>query len=243
VKKLIFFDIDKTLIDENYNPDRGLVVVNRLKKMGFDVILNSSKTRKEQEYYREVFGLSTPFIVENGSGVYIPDGFFPGLTLPERGGYLFIQLGVPYEHIVENLREVEGKYGLKYYANSTLEEVKMYLGMDDFLARLAREREFSETIFEFRDSGFVEVLSSRGLTCQQGSRFISVLGKTDKGRGMERLVELYKKYYKVKTFAVGDGKNDFPMFDVADESFLIGERSHPRAKNIHDLMEILNYLE
>ncbi len=243
MKKLIFFDIDKTLIDEDYNPEKGIIVVRELKKRGYDVILNSSKTRKEQEYYREVFGLGTPFIVENGSAIYIPEGFFPDLKLAKRSGYHFIQLGVPYDFIVENLKQIEDDYGLKYYANSTLDEIKKYLGMNEFLARLAREREFSETIFEFKDPGFVEVLTSRGLSCQMGSRFIGVLGQTDKGKGMQKLIEIYSKYYQVKTYAVGDGKNDFPMFDVADESFLIGDKTHPRARNVDDLTEILDYLE
>ncbi len=242
MKKLIFFDIDKTLIDEDYNPEKGILVVRELKKRGFDVILNSSKTKSEQEYYREVFDLDTPFIVENGSGVYIPPAFFSSLDLPVRDGYHFIQLGVPHSYIVENLKPIEGEYGLKYYANSTFEEIKSYLGMDDFLARLAREREFSETIFEFRSSGFIEILEERGLSCQMGSRFIAVLGKTDKGKGMLKLIEIYRRFFEVRTFAVGDGRNDFPMFDVADESFLIGDKKHPRARNVRDVTEILVYL-
>ena len=40
MKKIIFFDIDKTLIDENYNYEDGLYVINELKKLGLEVILN-----------------------------------------------------------------------------------------------------------------------------------------------------------------------------------------------------------
>lgn len=243
MKKIIFFDIDKTLVDGNYNYEDGLFVVTELKKQGFEVILNSSKTRAEQEYYRKVFKLDTPFIIENGSAVYIPVGYFDSLNLPQRDGYDVLELGVPYETIVEYLSAIEKDFGLKYYANSTLEEVMNFLGMDENLARLAIKREYSETVFRYKNTGFEEVLKAKGLTCQMGSRFIAVLGNTNKGKGMEALLNFYrKKFPNIIVYAAGDGANDFPMFKHADKFFLLGNKDYHGAKKITNIRELLDFI-
>jgi len=243
LKKIIFFDIDKTLVDKNYNYEDGLFVVEKLKKQGFEIILNSSKTRAEQEYYRKIFNINTPFIVENGSAVYIPTGYFKNLDLPQRDIYNVLELGIPYYTIVEHLFAIEKEFGLKYYANSTFEEVKKFLGMTEELARLATMREYSETIFRYKKSGFEKILKNRGLTCQMGSRFIAVLGDTNKGKGMDALLNFYRKELpEIKVYAAGDGANDFPMFERADKSFLLGEKDYPGVIKISNIRELLEFI-
>ncbi len=243
LKKIIFFDIDKTLVDENYNYEDGLFVIEELKNQRFEIILNSSKTRAEQEYYRKIFNLNTPFIVENGSAVYIPTGYFNNLNLPQRDSYDVMELGIPYKTIVEHLSTIEKEFGLKYYANSTLEEVKKFLGMTEELARLAMMREYSETIFKYKKTGFEEILKNHGLTCQMGSRFIAVLGDTNKGKGMDALLNFYRKEFsEIEVYAAGDGSNDFPMFERAGKFFLLGEKNYPGAIKISGIRELLNFI-
>ncbi len=243
MKKIIFFDIDKTLIDENYNYEDGLYVVNELKKLGFEVILNSSKTRAEQEYYRKIFGLTTPFISENGSGVFVPDGYLKVNEGVKRDGYIVIELGVPYETVVATLNQYAQEYGLKFYANSTLQEIMEFLSMSEELARLAMQREYSETIFEYSKRGFEKELEKYNLTCQMGSRFIAVLGPTNKGKGMKKLLDIYRENFgELEVFAAGDGENDFPMFEPADKSFLIGDKNFPGAIKLKNIRELLKFV-
>ena len=243
MKKLIFFDIDKTLIDENYNYHDGKYVVEELKKRGFEVILNSSKTRAEEEYYRKIFQIDTPFISENGSGIFIPEGYLPVNEGTKKDGYLVIELGVSYERIVNTLKLFEREYGLKFYANSTLNEVMEYLGMTEELARLAMKREYSETIFKYEKEGFIDELKRYGLTSQMGSRFIGVLGPTDKGKAMKKLVEIYRKSCEnLQVYAAGDGPNDFPMFEHADKYFLLGPRDYPGAIKLENIRQLLDFI-
>jgi mannosyl-3-phosphoglycerate phosphatase family protein len=80
---VIFTDLDGTLLDfDTYDPATTRPFVARLSAYGIPVIFCSSKTRREQAHYREVYALSAPFIVENGSAIYLPHGYFSPLPPP-----------------------------------------------------------------------------------------------------------------------------------------------------------------
>jgi len=241
--RVIFLDLDKTLLGDDYSPEPGGKVVTALVEAGFEVVLNSSKTRTEQEYYRRAWNLMSPFIVENGSAVYIPRNYFsPRITGKfgvGRGCYRVIELGKPYEEIRVVLDAIGGGYGLKYYGNSTVEEVVEFTGLPEELARLAMMREYSETLFRWKKEGFEAELERRGLRISRGSRFLNVTGDTDKGRAAEVLIRLYSLTGPVESFAVGDGPNDFPLFDVVDHAYIVGDLNHPKARNISSIKELL----
>lgn len=239
--KVIFLDLDRTLLGDDYSPEPARDVIGELKKRGFKIVFNSSKTRKEQEYYRKALGIEEPFIVENGSAIFIPGGYFPFKFAYSRAEqqYLVIELGERYDVIRRALDEIGDEFGLKYYGNSSLDEIMEFSGLPGELAELAREREYSETVFKWEKDDFKNALEARGLRVSRGSRFYSVHGLTDKGKAAEVLLNLYSKLGKVKSYAVGDGFNDFPMLDVVDFAFLIGELRHPRAKNINSIDELM----
>ena len=240
--RVIFLDLDKTLLGDDYSPEPGKGVVRALVENGFEVVLNSSKTRLEQEYYRKAWGLKGPFIVENGSAVYVPRGHFlagTGRLGVERGDYFLIELGRPYAEIRVALDAISAEYGLKYYGNSSLEEVVDFTGLPKELARLAMVREYSETIFRWAKAGFEAELRGMGFGVSRGSRFINITGNTDKGRAAKALLELYSRVEPVESFAVGDGPNDFPLFDVVDHAYIVGTLEHPKAKNIGSIEELL----
>ena len=241
--RVMFLDLDKTLLGEDYSPEPGRGVVRALVENGFEVVLNSSKTRLEQEYYRRAWGLKGPFIVENGSAVYVPRGHFlarAGGDFGVGGGdYFLIELGRPYAEIRGALDAIGGEYGLKYYGNSSIEEVVDFTGLPKELARLAMAREYSETIFRWARGGFEAKLRGMGFRVSRGSRFINITGNTDKGRAAKALLELYSRVEPVESFAVGDGPNDFPLFDVVDHAYIVGTLEHPKAKNISSAEELL----
>ncbi|WP_456366260.1 mannosyl-3-phosphoglycerate phosphatase [Thermococcus sp.] len=241
--KVIFLDLDRTLLGEDYSPEPARELIDSLKKAGFEVVLNSSKTRAEQEYYRRAWKLREPFIVENGSAVFIPDGYFPFEANGVRmEGYMVIELGERYEKIKVVLDEVSDKYGLKYYGNSTPEEVMAFTGLPEKLVPLAFEREYSETIFRWSGEGFEGELEAKGLRVVRGSRFVNVIGNTDKGKAALVLLSLYSRLGKVESYTLGDGENDFPLFEVVDRAFIVGGLRHPKAKNISSLDELLEVI-
>ncbi len=241
--RVIFLDLDKTLLGDDYSPEPARPVIEALKKAGFEVVLNSSKTRAEQEYYRKAWKLEGPFIVENGSAVFVPKGYFPfpvgGL---EKGEYRVVELGERYERIIAVLEAIADEYGLKYYGNSSLDEVKAFTGLPEELARLAMLREYSETVFKWKKTGFEKVLERAGLKAVRGSRFVNVIGKTDKGAAAKALLELYSRLGDVESYAVGDGENDFPLLEVVDNAFIVGELTHPKAKHISSIEELLEVI-
>jgi len=238
--KVIFLDLDKTLLGDDYSPEPAGEAVREFKKGGFKIVFNSSKTRREQEYYRKALGIEEPFIVENGSAIFIPKGYFPFefACSMEDDQYKIIELGERYEVIKAALDEISDEFGLKYYGNSTLNEIMEFTGLPRRLAELARDREYSETVFKWEKGGFEEVLRRR-FEVSRGSRFWSVHGKTDKGKAAKMLLNLYSKLGELESYAVGDGLNDFPMFDVVDFAFIVGELKHPKARNIRSVEEIM----
>ncbi|MFA4646847.1 mannosyl-3-phosphoglycerate phosphatase [Pyrococcus kukulkanii] len=241
--RVIFFDLDKTLLPE-YDPEPAKPVIKELKRRGYEIIFNSSKTRAEQEYYREHLKVGTPFIVENGSAIYIPKGYFPfSIQGRETREYIVVELGVGVEEIRKELKALETSYGLKYYANSTKEEIAEFTKMPLDLVPLAMEREYSETIFTWSRDGWQDILKGRGFNVTMGSRFYAVHGHSDKGKAAKILLDLYRRLDQVKSYAVGDGYNDFPMFDVVDEAFLIGKLRHENAKNVSSIEEVLEVIE
>lgn len=244
LKKVIFLDLDKTLLRDDCSPEPAEGIIRSLIKAGFEVVLNSSKTFSEQEYYRKAWGLEGPFIVENGSGIFIPEGYFPFEVRGRKiGGYRVIELGEQYERIRKALDSIAGEYGLKYYGNSTLKEVVAFTGLPKELARLAMDRMYSETIFMWEKEGFTEVLVENGLRVSRGSRFLNVTGDTDKGKAAKLLLDLYSKVSPVESYAIGDGENDFPLFDVVDHAFIVGNLRHPKAKRIRSVEDILEVIE
>ncbi|ASJ10118.1 mannosyl-3-phosphoglycerate phosphatase [Thermococcus sp. P6] len=241
--RVIFLDLDGTLLGDDYSPQPAGRVIKTLKNAGFEVVLNSSKTLAEQEYYRKAWGLEEPFIVENGSAIVIPESYFP-FKVPGRkaGGYVFIELGVDYGKVKATLDEIAGAYGLKYYGNCTLEEVMDFTGLPESLARLAMKRDYSETVFRWKSPVFIEELSRRGFRVSKGSRFVGVTGDTDKGRAAAVLLRLYSRLGRVESYAMGDGENDLPLLDVVDHPFLIGNLRHPGTKNISSVDELLEVI-
>ncbi|WP_456367649.1 mannosyl-3-phosphoglycerate phosphatase [Thermococcus sp.] len=238
--KVVFLDLDKTLLGEDYSPEPAKRFIDSLKKAGFEIILNSSKTRAEQEYYRRAWKLREPFVVENGSAVFIPEGYFPfEVEGVRKGDHIVIELGERYERIKAILDELASKYGLKYYGNSTPEEVRAFTGLPAELVPLAFEREYSETIFKWSRGGFERELEANGLRAVRGSRFVNVIGDTDKGKAALVLIRLYSRLGKVESYAVGDGENDFPLFEVVDRAFIVGSLRHPKAINIGSINDLL----
>lgn len=238
--RVIFLDLDGTLLGDDYSPEPAEPIIRALLDAGFEVILNSSKTFAEQEHYRKAWRLRGPLVVENGSAIFIPDGYFP-FEVPgrRRGKYTVIELGERYDRIKTVLDKIAPEYGLKYYGNCTLGEVTSFTGLPENLARLAMMRDYSETIFAWKKSGFEESLSRAGLRVSRGSRFIGVTGSTDKGRAARELLRMYSRLGRVESYAVGDGENDLPLLEVVDHPFTVGTLRYRRGRNISSINELL----
>lgn len=222
-KTIIFTDLDSTLLDHyTYSFEKALPALTLLKEKNIPLIICSSKTRKEIEYYRELLNNKDPFVSENGGGIFIPKGYFKfrdsRFKLEEDGRYKTLRLGAKYSDLRKAIIELKNEgFDIKGFGDMTVEELADIAGLSLEEAKMAKERDFDEPfIFNGNDvdlKRLFESINKKGFKYTKG-RFFHILGNSDKGKAVEILIELYRKEYKkITTIAIGDSPNDIPMLE------------------------------
>ena len=227
MKDIVFTDLDGSLLDAStYSYREALDTLNLLGSRQIPLIFCSTKTRFEQEVYREALAITAPFIVENGGAIFVPDGYFPFTFEHDKtiDNYRVIELGMPYARIRQLLKETG--YQIKGFGDMSVEEIDAVTGLDLEMAALAMQREYSETLLlEGRDEEIkqvLEVIQGVGLAWMHGGRFYSVTGGNDKGEACQILLELLrKKFTEIRTIGIGDSANDLPMLKTVDIPVLV----------------------
>lgn len=210
------------------------------------MVFCSSKTRAEIEALLAKLRLSLPFVVENGGGIYIPEGFFsfPLGKLPREGACRVIRLGAPYRELVRALREVRAELGvgLRGFSDMTVGEIAQVADLSLPAAALAERRSFDEPFLacgvqEDLAAALEAAFESRGLRLTRGGRFFHVTGSSDKGKAVARLNELFSRESgAVFTVGIGDSANDLPMLAAVDCAVLVR-----KPEGVHDA-EVLSSL-
>ena len=229
---IIFTDIDGTLIDfDTYSTVETRGIVHQLTRKGIPVILCSSKTRQEQEAYRQIFQLTDPFIVENGSAIFIPWGCFD-FEIPflrRTGLYGVLELGTPAAVIQEELRAIRKRTHLDFntYQDLPLAEICRLTGLSPAQAEAARQREYSATILtpltcQDQDR-LTAALAGVGLQILAGGRFHTITAaSSDKGKAVVRLSACFRqKFEKITTIGLGDSANDQSLLASVDCPYLV----------------------
>ena len=229
---VIFTDLDGTLLDhETYGWEEAKSALDLCKKLQVPLVLVSSKTRAEMDVLRQDLGLTSPFISENGGGIFFPEeGSHP--VPPDslvEGGVWKWSLGLPYQSLVKALREIRDELGWKIrgFSDMSLEEISDLTGLDLESSRLASLREYDEPFIlveeEKRDPDVLyDAAKQRGLNITSGGRFYHLHGKNDKGVSVDKLVAWYgEQYSRVMTVALGDSPNDFSMLKRVTHPVLV----------------------
>ena len=225
-KFVIFTDLDGTLLDrETYSPREALPALEVLREKNTPVVFCSSKTRSEQEVYRERLRINDPFIVEDGGAIYTSDDYFPfPYTFHRRvNGYKVIEVGTKYSRVREALREVQSELNLKIvgYGDLSTAAVASLTGLSEADAVRAKDREYQETLVSKYSQDELALLKHalkrRDLVLSPGARFVGVGGITDKGIAVDILTTLFRKmYHEIWTIGIGDSFNDIPLFVSVD---------------------------
>ncbi|MEM9159176.1 MAG: HAD hydrolase family protein, partial [Verrucomicrobiota bacterium] len=216
----IFTDLDGTLIDfETYSPELAKPYVHRLVERGALVVFCSSKTFAEQLVLQRELGIEMPCIVENGSAIVAPEGFWK--ELPEGGklvdGWVRIELGISSSEIKHRVGRIESLIGqsLMGFGSILAEDVARITGLDFLSAKRAQERDYSETLGKaLPDEVWDEldlVFMKQGLKCLPGGRFHTVIGgQADKGAAIRQFVEVWQSQFgdTLETVGLGDSEND-----------------------------------
>lgn len=228
IQIIIFTDLDGTLLDaETYSFEPALPALELLKEKNIPLIICSSKTRKEIEYYRRKLDNHHPFISENGGGIFIPKGYFQftvhssRFTVNDEDDYRVIRLGARYSDLRKAFIELrEEGFNVKGFGDMTVEELADIANMSIDEAKMAKERDFDEPfIFEGNEEEkqrLIKAIRAKRFSFTQG-RFFHILGDSDKGRAVSILIDLYRKRFgDIKTIAIGDSPNDIPMLERVD---------------------------
>ncbi len=237
-KKVVITDLDGTLLDENYEWRKAEKELKELKKRKVPVVFCSAKTREEQRELRSEMEVNDPYIVEDGSAVVIPEScelievvnklkditdLVKKVREDEKNREVLLVLGDSYEIIVKYLRELKerGAERLRFYAAISEDEVSRVTGLSREKAKLAKEREFSETLVEWGDEELDAI--RRKFNVEVGGRFAHVYGKeADKGKAVEVLKRLYRKAgYDVWTLGIGNHYTDIPMLKAVEQPAIV----------------------
>lgn len=229
---LVFSDLDGTLLDaQTYSFLPATEGLNFLQQKQIPLIFCTSKTFREVEKLSALTGQDGPFVVENGSAVFIPPNHFSitEQTWQKIGNYEVFVLGKPYEQILSFLKTLRQRFKLDLigFHEMDLEEISHYTGLEVEGARLAKDRLFSEP-FVVRTEPFdfdaaQHFAADHGFRLLRGNRFYHLLGTSDKGKAVKYVSALYQRERKGDwlTLGIGDSPNDKDMLLAVDVPVIV----------------------
>lgn len=229
---VIFSDLDESLLDRSdYSFDEARPALDEVQRRGIPLVLCTSKTAGETLRFQSLLGIEGPFVVEGGGGVYVPRGWFERLpgTPQVRGRHLLLPLAESRDEVLQGLsylKECTGN-GIRGFDDMSAEEIAEETGLPLEMAVLAKDREFDEPFKFVRGedefaSHLPRLAYERRLRVTRGGRYYHLHGDTDKGRGVDLLLRLYRRRFgRVRSLAVGDSEMDLPMLAAVDRPIAV----------------------
>jgi mannosyl-3-phosphoglycerate phosphatase len=235
---LVFTDLDGTLLDhDDYGFVPALPALERLRAAVVPLVPTTSKTLAEMVPLNRALGNRHPCIVENGSAICVPEGYFPGLQEGELdAGYRVLRLAPAYGEVLGVLVRLRRGRGYRFrgFADMSDTEVAADTGLGLEQAKLARRRLCSEPL-RWQDSRaalerFARDLEEAGLHLTRGGRYQHVLAAVDKADAMARLQGLYRRegWLGFVSLALGDSPNDLSLLQAADLAVVIPRKDGGR---------------
>lgn len=213
---LVFTDLDGTLLDERYDLKGAGNAMDALHEYGCICIPASSKTHREMTELNKTRKFPSPYILENGAGLY-----WPSAAEPE----LFGRQASEIYDLLDHIRE-EHKFKYRSFRETSCEELQALTGLDKAGAIDAKQRAASVPLV-WEDAPrtlekFSEILGFIGLQVVHGGRFQTVLDATcTKAVAMQKILQHF--HYETRQppiIACGDAPNDLEMLAAADVAVL-----------------------
>ncbi len=202
----------------------------------------TSKTFSEVRALQEKLGITCPFIVENGAGIFIPPDSVLTSPIPPQERYIKISKSQSYLEVRIFFEHLKKNYPVKGFGDMSVKEVIELTGLSHESAKHSKRRNFTEPfILDGKvDIKFLQAEANKEeLEIVKGGRFYHIISQgQDKAKAMKRLTHLYEEYFdkKLKMIALGDSENDFSMLQAADIGVLIplpnGEFANIDSRNL-----------
>tara|TARA_B110000483_G_scaffold147265_1_gene175739 strand:+ start:116568 stop:117431 length:864 start_codon:yes stop_codon:yes gene_type:complete len=239
---VIFTDLDGTLLDHHsYSFAEAEPALRLLRDRNIPWLFNTSKTFAELKQLRIEIGNNWPMLIENGSGIAVPENsvcqeFFarsPFLEFSEpiiKDGFRFYALGLWRQEFLPKLAFLKRDFDFISYSEMDAKTLITHTGLTNQQALNSLDRQFTEPcLWQDTEQAFTK-FSSRiedlGLHCVRGGRFAHIMGKSDKGRALKWVMDELYSGPKVSTLALGDGENDLSMLNKADVAVLVRSPEH-----------------
>jgi len=234
---LVSTDLDGTLLDHySYDWQAAAPSLARLAKLGIPVVINTSKTFEEVVSLQSSMLLTAPFIVENGSALFLPTSQFEQAPdgCESNNGFWRLLIGCERQAVTTALSKIrqDQHWQFEGFSDMSVARVIELTGLTESDAQQALNRRFSEPlVWHDTDANFVDFvkqLEALQFRVIKGGRFVHVLGQTDKGKAIDRCRRYLQHFYstELNLIALGDSPNDIDMLNIADIAVLINSPTH-----------------
>lgn len=215
---LLFTDVDGTLLDGH---GRYAMTAAALSPFLRDVsiVLTSSRTVLELSRNQRALGIAGPVVAENGAVIAMPwddaTSMAGARQVIDDRPWRVQRLGRPATEIREAIRAAAAIAGPEYVDQQDIEPT---LGRE--CSVLVRPTPGSNaTALE----PLSRALTAQGFSVASGGSWLAVTRGADKGTGARAVVEAMAREGRAprRVAAVGDGDNDVPLLQMAEDRFVI----------------------
>ncbi|USR89942.1 HAD-IIB family hydrolase [Phormidium yuhuli AB48] len=228
---VVFTDLDGTLLNSHdYRCDEAIPTLTLLQHQNIPIIPVTSKTRAEVEPLLKDLHLQGPFIVENGSGVFIhPDDerFDLSDTQPQQG-YRLKQFGCSYPQARSALSQLSQHLDLTLqgFGDLTVPQLTALTGLAPHAAQQAQTRDFSEPFITPRDrphQTIQQAVSDLGFRIVVGDRFSHLIGpQASKGTAVRWLLQQFHHSPPPQPIlGLGNSPNDLDLLEAVEVPIII----------------------
>jgi len=240
---VIFTDLDGTLLDkQTLNPGRALKTLKQCQTFNIPVVFVSAKTRVEMEVLRDELANTSPFVSENGGGLFLPvEQFERPDNFTGFDNYWRWQSSTSISELQTALKNASAaaKIKIRSFGDMSAVELASLTGLGLAGVELAKMREYDEP-FQIVDETPNRIKAIKHEIAKLGYRYVyagvfhHIMGQFDKGQTLLKLKNLYlRKDPKIKFIGLGDSYNDLPMLRIVDYPFLVGMPGGGLKKNLN----------
>jgi len=214
-------------------------------KKPWKMLLYSRKTKAEILWLCEQLAILQPFVAENGGALYVPKDYLK-LELngfSESDKMMELAFGTTkdfIENITEKLAMISGMKSIKMTDITPL-DVADILEIEIKAAERMMTRKYSQLILKAEQKApmndiFKQLLQQQGLSILDTKDDFSI-GHFNIQKPIQHWIEsLQEKYPTIEVFAIGNNANDTPIFELANQAFLLknkGEWEQIHADNLN----------